>query len=247
MRYVIISLVMVFGFSFVGCGGGDEGTGGTDVEEICNDSIDNDEDGQIDCDDTECSNLFECKNPPIDAGPAVDAGTPPADTGSSSSRDTGSSSSPDAGSTSTTDGGSSTPSDEICDDGEDNDGDLMTDCADEDCYGVGDCPPGPEDCADGMDNNGDGRTDCADPLCAGDQNCGGGPATLPCGDLVMCLTSCVDQNCTDECRTQGSPESLALAQALIACDSENGCQSNPDCLVEHCADQDEACQQDMMP
>ncbi len=241
MRCVIISLVMVFGVSFVGCGGGDEGNKGTDAEEICNDSIDNDEDGQIDCEDTECSNLFACKNPPMDAGP------PPADTGASQPTDTGSSSSIDAGSTSTEDGGSSSPGDEICDDGVDNDGDLMTDCADEDCFGVGDCAPGPEDCTDGIDNNSDGRADCADPMCEGDEACGGGQATLPCADLVLCFASCSDQTCTDECRAQGSPQSLALAQALMACDSENSCQSNPDCLLDHCANQEEACQRDMMP
>ena len=247
MRYVIISVVMGLSFSFVGCGGGDGGSNGTNAEEICGDSIDNDEDGQIDCDDTECSNLFECKNPPFDAGPAVDAGPMPLDSGSSQSTDTGSSSSTDSGSTSSSDGGSSSQTDEICDDGIDNDGDLMTDCADEDCYGVGDCPLGPEDCVDGMDNNGDGRTDCADPMCEGDEACGGSQATLPCGDLVMCLNSCLDQECTEACRSQGSADSLALAQAVIACDSENGCQSDPNCLAEHCADQSEACQRDMMP
>ena len=246
MRYVIVSLVILCGFSFVGCGG-DDGPSGTDIEEICGDSIDNDEDGQIDCNDTECANLFECKNPPLDAGPAVDAGPAPTDTGSTSSTDAGSVSPTDAGSTAVADGGSSSQTDEICDDGIDNDGDLMTDCADEDCFGVGDCARGPEDCADGMDNNDDGLTDCNDPLCAGDQNCGGGQLSLPCGDLVMCLNSCIDDACREGCREQGTEQSLALAQALIACDSDNECQNNPDCLVEHCADQEEACQRDMMP
>ena len=69
MRYVMISLVMVFGVSSFGCGG-DDGPRGTDVEEICGDSLDNDEDGQIDCADTECAHVFDCKNPPLDAGPA---------------------------------------------------------------------------------------------------------------------------------------------------------------------------------
>ena len=70
---------------------------------------------------------------------------------------------------------------------------------------------------------------------------------MPCQDLVMCITACPDAPCQEQCATQGSQASVALAQALIACDTENGCQSDPGCLEEHCADQAEACQQDMLP
>ena len=62
------------------------------------------------------------------------------------------------------------PADEICDDGEDNDGDGATDCDDSDCI----CPE-PEDtdeaCMDEIDNDLDGDLDCADDDCAD---------TLPC-------------------------------------------------------------------
>ena len=247
MRRLFVYVFFGAVVSFAACGGGDGGGGGNSAEEICGDGLDNDEDGQTDCDDAECANLFECKNPPLDAGPAVDAGAAPADSGSQGVTDTGSSGSVDAGGTAPADGGSTPQGDEICDDGVDNDGDLMTDCADEDCYGVGSCPRGPEDCEDGEDNNGDGLVDCADPLCQGDQACGGGGATMPCQDLVMCITACPDAPCQEQCATQGSQASVALAQALIACDTENGCQSDPGCLEEHCADQAEACQQDMLP
>ncbi len=43
------------------------------VEEICNDGIDNDSDGRTDCEDTECANLFACRDAgaqPVD--PAIE-------------------------------------------------------------------------------------------------------------------------------------------------------------------------------
>ena len=82
-----------------------------------------------------------------------------------------------------------------CRDGQDNDGDGTTDCADPDCAssrmcggggtgGTGGTRPGqtPEDpntesgreCRDGQDNDGDGIADCADPDCAASRMCGGG-------------------------------------------------------------------------
>ncbi|MGC6492781.1 MAG: hypothetical protein ACON5B_08060, partial [Myxococcota bacterium] len=48
---------------------------------------------------------------------------------------------------------------EICDDGEDNDGDLDVDCGDDDCECV------ELDCNDGADEDLDGLIDCADPDC----------------------------------------------------------------------------------
>jgi hypothetical protein len=247
MRYVVLSVAMCFGVAFIGCGGDDEGTGGNATEEVCGDSIDNDADGQIDCADSECANLFECKNPPVDAGPAVDSGPAAADSGTTPSADAGSPSSvPDAGTASSGDGGSTPQGDEICDDTIDNDGDLMVDCADEDCFGVGDCPRGPEDCSDGQDNNGDNLVDCQDPLCEGDQSCGGGgPEGMPCMDVVMCLQSCPDEQCQAECLTNGTDRARGLAQAVIRCDNENGCTSAPECLQEHCEEEVTACQGDM--
>ena len=68
------------------------------------------------------------------------------------------------------------PTETICDDSEDNDGDDYADCADDDCDGqsggVGTCEYGTElSCADGFDNDADGDADCDDsdcPPCCGE-------------------------------------------------------------------------------
>ncbi len=66
----------------------------------------------------------------------------------------------------------------ICNDGIDNDGNGLTDCADPNCVGE----TGPEGvvceafettCNDGFDNDGDGLVDCDDPNCAGLMGPGG--------------------------------------------------------------------------
>ncbi len=68
------------------------------------------------------------------------------------------------------------PPREDCTDGLDNDGDGMTDCGDDECFGFEGCgnsvppyaaPPMPprENCTDGFDNDGDGMIDCADSEC----------------------------------------------------------------------------------
>jgi hypothetical protein len=65
---------------------------------------------------------------------------------------------------------------EVCNDGIDNDGDHLTDCADPDCENAPNCflcnngkAPKPEmgqgRCSDGEDNDCDGLVDCADPDC----------------------------------------------------------------------------------
>lgn len=61
--------------------------------------------------------------------------------------------------------------DALCADGQDNDEDGLTDCADPGCH-----PFCTEDdatwCADGRDNDGDALVDCADPGCGATQHCG---------------------------------------------------------------------------
>ena len=53
-----------------------------------------------------------------------------------------------------------------CADGNDNDGDGLIDCEDDDCVDA--CM---EDCEDGLDNDGDGLVDCDDDECLGDAAC----------------------------------------------------------------------------
>ncbi len=59
---------------------------------------------------------------------------------------------------------------QVCDDGQDNDGDGKADCFDPDCFGkagVCDTEDSSALCSDGQDNDGDGKADCADPDCFG--------------------------------------------------------------------------------
>jgi cysteine-rich repeat protein len=61
---------------------------------------------------------------------------------------------------------------ELCDNGADDDGDGLTDCADPDCALAPPCLP-PEICGNGLDDDADGHADCADPDCAGTAGCQG--------------------------------------------------------------------------
>jgi hypothetical protein len=62
--------------------------------------------------------------------------------------------------------GMTTP--EICDNGIDDDGDKLVDCADPYCVGNTACP---EICDNGVDDDGDKLVDCADPSCDGNVAC----------------------------------------------------------------------------
>jgi hypothetical protein len=136
----------------VGCSGTVESSNGLSENEICNDNLDNDGDGKIDCADTDC----DCTSPAYSA-PQPDAGkdaTPHADAG----QDT-------------------TPVKEtLCSDNIDNDGDGLVDCADSDCASMCSAPaymaPPVEICSDGLDNDYDGKIDCADTDCYSDPYCG---------------------------------------------------------------------------
>jgi hypothetical protein len=75
----------------------------------------------------------------------------------------------------------------------DNDSDGFTDCADEDCQGVGSC--GEIVCDDVLDNDSDGSTDCADEDCQGVGSCG----EIVCDDVLDNdsdgSTDCEDDDC----------------------------------------------------
>jgi hypothetical protein len=140
----------------------------TETETICDDGIDNDNDGDTDCADSDCvgetgmlgetceqpesscddgfdndgDNVKDCVDPDCAEDPAC--------------------------------GGE--PFEDICDDGIDNDEDGKTDCADTDCIGEmgpgGTCEiPTELTCDDGFDNDVDSLVDCDDSDCAEDPAC----------------------------------------------------------------------------
>ena len=71
--------------------------------------------------------------------------------------------------------------DEVCNDGVDNDNNGQTDCLDIACKGTSSCK---EICDDGKDNNYDDKVDCADSSCAGALECSKPvfEARMDCGD-----------------------------------------------------------------
>ncbi|MDQ3265629.1 MAG: MopE-related protein [Myxococcota bacterium] len=141
--------------------------GGLVAETACNDGVDNDCDGQVDCQDASCE----------------------AQACSASGTCTG-------GACLCTGGGNPETPEATCNDGADNDCDGLVDCADlSDCSGRtcgvnglicgvgGACvcsgngstaePGGETRCNDGSDNDCDGLSDCADPDCSGTPEPGG--------------------------------------------------------------------------
>ena len=107
----------------------------------------------------------------------------------------------------------------MCDNGIDDDGDGLTDCADADCAADPACAPPPpaEVCNDGIDNDGDGATDCADADCAADPACAPPPAEV-CDDGVDNdgdgATDCADADCAADpaCAGDTTPPAVTIDQ-----------------------------------
>ncbi len=119
--------------------------------EICNDHVDNDGDGLVDCDDfDDCFDNAACIETMCADGIDNDGD------GATDCDDFDCDGDPACFETN-------------CTDGIDNDGDGEIDCADFDCDGDPACIE--TMCADGIDNDGDGATDCADFDCDGDPAC----------------------------------------------------------------------------
>ena len=129
-------------------------------ETACADSIDNDADGQTDCQDSDCAADLAC--------------TPTIETLCGNGIDDDKDGKIDCADTDCAkDAGCANPTTELlCADKIDNDKDGKTDCADSDCAKDLACAPTPEIlCADGVDNDGDGFVDCADSDCAANSAC----------------------------------------------------------------------------
>ncbi|HEU4758983.1 MAG TPA: MopE-related protein, partial [Dehalococcoidia bacterium] len=99
------------------------------------------------------------------------------------------------------DGGCSIPTETICNDNIDNDGDNATDCADSDCVGQS-CGTGcvcknfgksETACNDGQDNDNDTATDCADTDCDGG-SCGTGCQCLSGGKIETLCNDTLDND-----------------------------------------------------
>jgi hypothetical protein len=125
-------------------------SGSTECGEIsCQDGLDDDGDGYIDCLDSECISSFQCNE---DCDDQVDNNN----NGLFDCED------PDCAT-------NSDCFESDCNDFGDNDGNGFVDCEDSGCALTSDC--GESSCDDGIDNDGDGGADCADSECAGDISC----------------------------------------------------------------------------
>ena len=155
----------------VSCSGG---------EFACDDGLDNDGDGDVDCADPDCAILQACNESDCTDGVDnegdgfVDCDDPDCATDSYCYESD-------------------------CTDGIDNEfngtGDGFTDCDDSDCVTDPSCYE--SSCVDGIDNDGDGLIDCADSECETDNAC----IELNCNDGVDDdgdgLTDCYDSDCVD--------------------------------------------------
>ncbi len=144
--------------------GGEEET----KKEICSDGKDNDDDGDVDCADSECKGKKgpsgkTCPVPKGAIGKTLDGignffkGLVPDKVMEIVQ-------------------GKKEKKERTCDDGRDNDGDGDVDCADKDCDGRkgdgGACQFGKETlCVDGFDNDDEQGADCSDPDCKGEGFC----------------------------------------------------------------------------
>jgi hypothetical protein len=140
---------------------------------------------------------------------------------------------------------------EICDNGTDDDGDGLVDCADRaDCGASPICmmcmPTGPEadarTCSDGLDDDCDGQTDCADPDCRLGGFCGCVPAPEVCDDGrdndCDMLVDCADPNCrgTPACPTC-VPTGTEADPMSCADGRDNDCDGQTDCADRFCVPQ----------
>ncbi len=127
--------------------------------EECTGGVDEDADGDTDCDDTDCATdvlcLAACANAVDDD---LDGWTDLDDPGC-------------ADATGTDEGGYGSDS---CNDGADDDGDGWTDADDPECTvaTASEWPSAEANCGDGLDEDGDGDADCDDGDCAADAACG---------------------------------------------------------------------------
>ncbi|MBN1656406.1 MAG: hypothetical protein JXA30_21735 [Deltaproteobacteria bacterium] len=217
--------------------------------EVCDDRIDNDSDGLVDCADSSCMNDAAC---PEDCGDGVDNDF---DTYIDCYD-------PDC---------ISPRCPEICDDvidesPIDNDYDGLANCDDPDCMSIaGACP---EACGDEYDNDSDGSTDCEDDDCwfngtdcpeiCDDGNDNDGDELTDCDDLVDCMlagTGCVAEICEGgidedgdgaiDCLDQDCkfPGSICNEDTLVTCndDIDNDGDDLVDCDDPECTDGNFGC------
>ncbi len=137
-------------------------------------------------------------------------------------------------------GGSRIVRKEICDNGIDDNGNGLTDCADPECYYHVACiGTTPENCTNGIDDNGNGLTDCADPECFSHSACTGTTpenCTNGIDDSGNGLTDCADPECFSHAACQNTCDADRIyIGSPQSCPAGSQCGmtfANPDFVVE---------------
>jgi hypothetical protein len=186
-------------------------------ETACDDGMDNDRDGDTDCDDQECkeSNPEMCVESMCDDDMDND-GDGDTDCDDSDCEDV-------------------EPCAETqCDDDMDNDGDGDVDCADFDCADKDFCTE--SNCTDGIDNEEDGLVDCMDPDCNADPACEETNCTDDMDNEGDGLVDCMDPDCETDPACQETICAEGTDKEAIDCCSD-GIDNEGDGLID-CADFD---------
>ncbi len=140
-------------------------------KEICGNGVDDDGDGNADCDDSDCAYDPSCEDSGEDAKTEIcDNGIDDDGDGAIDCEDS------DCADDAACKESGEDAKTEICDNGIDDDGDGAIDCADSDCANDAACKETREDakteiCNNGIDDDGDGAIDCEDSDCADDAAC----------------------------------------------------------------------------
>ena len=167
LGFVLLNLIWwtLFTCWTAACGGGGSYDPGETTAAACSDEVDNDDDGDVDCDDADCQGFVFCLPPTEATAAACDNGRDDDGDGDTDCDDS------DCQGFVFCAGDGSEDTAAACDNGRDDDGDGATDCDDDECSGFAVCQGGAEDtaalCQNGMDDDGDGATDCDDEDCAG--------------------------------------------------------------------------------
>ena len=222
-------------------------TGTAIRDEICDDGVDNNDDGRIDCKDPQCQQDLFCQpeicNDGIDnnGNELVDCKDPQCKDSiycqpeiCNDGTDNNANGLVDCADPQCKDSIYCQP--EICNDGIDNNENELVDCKDPQCEASIYCQP--EDCFNGIDDNGDGLIDCQDPLCSQLQRCqpeicndgidNNGNGLIDCKD-PQCFKSeyCAVEICDDGIDNNGN--------GLIDC-QDIQCATKPICMKEICND-----------
>jgi hypothetical protein len=190
------------------------------ISELCDNGSDDDNDGDIDCADPDCSTAINCQSTVESCANGVD--------------DDGDNmidcADPDCVGASNCNSGNN----EFCNNNIDDDGDGYVDCADSECAPLAGCQAQTEICNDGQDNDSDGLIDCIDPDCRESSNiCANIPPevcnnqTDDDGDTFI---DCADPDCRDAANCVGRPPEICYGNDDEDGDGLADC-ADPDCFA----------------